>query len=965
MATLAAAGKEFIMSYIFRFNFRLLRLLALKVALFICISITLYPSISSAEPTSIRLSDWLAARGIHADDYLLGLMWRVPSEEAAQEKIRADLLKNIDLNKHDSTSPNPLHDWIATLPITGRVPISIVDADWLSANPRHNPLILPNHQITLPKHPDTVLVITSKGLRCQLAHVSTWRLTDYVAACNLNSAQSIDWVWVAQPDGKVKRFGAALWNRQQQDEPAPGAWIWAPHREDQWAVDLSEKMLTFFATQGISASVIANPVNTEFRTSNVNKSIYNQVVINNIITANDWGEAGLLQTPSARMRPESHASMTFNRTEPNTNLNVFLQPFDWMELGFRYTSVSNRLYGPSIAGDQAYKDKSIDLKINLIDESAYIPQLAAGARDITGTGLFSGEYVVANKRLGAFDFSLGMGWGYLGARGNLSNPLASLSSSFKTRVSDVGQGGNFALTSYFRGPTALFGGVQYQSPWEPLILKLEYDGNDYQHQPQDNNQLQASPWNVGVVYRAGNSVNLMLGFERGNTLMFGMTLQTELQKLSMPKLDDPAPIQISEFRPPVSRVNDTTARDLAAQTGWYVRQIQTQGDELRVSIDDAETLYWHENITKANAVLNRDAGSDIQAFHYIQFNHGVPILQQKVDRAAWVRLQTQPLPASQQSSAISTQTMQSEPLSPDNSPSLFHRTLPIFEAEPGMNLQYNLGGPDGFFLYQLAAGGQAKLRFNDSTWLQGGVSVGLIDNYNTFKYTAPSNLPRVRTYLREYLTSSDITMPNLQLTHTGKISDNQYFSAYAGYLETMFAGVGAEWMYRSLDSPVAFGIDINQVRQRDFAQDFGLREYKIVTGNASLYIDTGWNDVLAYVSAGRYLAGDTGVTIEMSRVFQNGVRFGGYFTKTNVSAAQFGEGSFDKGLYVSIPFDAMLTKSSNKIGYFIWKPLIRDGGAKLGREVQLYDMTRILDQRTREYHSADLENHIPVPSDRH
>ena len=143
-----------------------------------------------------------------------------------------------------------------------------------------------------------------------------------------------------------------------------------------------------------------------------------------------------------------------------------------------------------------------------------------------------------------------------------------------------------------------------------------------------------------------------------------------------------------------------------------------------------------------------------------------------------------------------------------------------------------------------------------------------------------------------------------------------------------------------------------------------MRDYKVETGHATLYWDTGWNDVLANLSAGRYLAGDTGVTVEMSRVFQNGVRFGGYFTKTNVSAIQFGEGSFDKAIYVSIPFDAMLTKSTSKIGYFVWKPLIRDGGAKLGREVQLYDMTRLLDGRALQYRPAELDNYIPIPSQR-
>jgi hypothetical protein len=30
----------------------------------------------------------------------------------------------------------------------------------------------------------------------------------------------VDWAWIAQPDGRVQRFGIATWNRETQDEPA-------------------------------------------------------------------------------------------------------------------------------------------------------------------------------------------------------------------------------------------------------------------------------------------------------------------------------------------------------------------------------------------------------------------------------------------------------------------------------------------------------------------------------------------------------------------------------------------------------------------------------------------------------------------------------------------------------------------------------------------------------------------------
>src|SRR5204863_9402641 len=99
-------------------------------------------------------------------------------------------------------------------------------------------------------------------------------------------------------------------------------------------------------------------------------------------------------------------------------------------------------------------------KFRLWSESRYAPQVAVGLRDLGGTGLFSGEYLVANKRFGAFDWSFGIGWGYVGGAGDVRNPLSALNEKFNIRPTYTGEGGEFGLHSYFRGPTSLFGGVQ-------------------------------------------------------------------------------------------------------------------------------------------------------------------------------------------------------------------------------------------------------------------------------------------------------------------------------------------------------------------------------------------------------------------------------------------------------------------------------------------------------------------------
>jgi membrane-associated phospholipid phosphatase len=93
--------------------------------------------------------------------------------------------------------------------------------------------------------------------------------------------------------------------------------------------------------------------------------------------------------------------------------------------------------------------------------------------------------------------------------------------------------------------------------------------------------------------------------------------------------------------------------------------------------------------------------------------------------------------------------------------------------------------------------------------------------------------------------------------------------------------------------------------------------------------------------------------LDIKRVFSNGIALGAWATKTNVSADQFGEGSFDKGIYVSIPFDVMLPRSTAGSGTIAWNPLTRDGGARLNRAFGLYDLTRQRDSRALQWREGD------------
>jgi hypothetical protein len=83
------------------------------------------------------------------------------------------------------------------------------------------------------------------------------------------------------------------------------------------------------------------------------------------------------------------------------------------------------------------------------------------------------------------------------------------------------------------------------------------------------------------------------------------------------------------------------------------------------------------------------------------------------------------------------------------------------------------------------------------------------------------------------------------------------------------------------------------------------------------------------LSGGRYLAKDSGLTLNISKSFKTGFTLGFFATKTDISAFEFGEGSFDKGIYFSIPLDIVSGKYRKNNARFSWRNLTRDGGAML------------------------------------
>jgi hypothetical protein len=661
----------------------------------------------------------------------------------------------------------------------------------------------------------------------------------------------------------------------------------------------------------------------------------------NSYSQTNHGGIGLIQMPTARMSEAGAFSLNYQDSEEYRFWSASLMLFPWMETTVRYSDVRTRLYSddPGFSGDQTLKDKGIDVKFKLWRESEFLPDVAVGFRDFGGTGLFESEFIAASKRLGPLDFHLGIGWGYLGRKGNITNPFCDLRDSFCERPGGLeGQGGKVEYKSFFKGPAALYGGVEYQTPWKPLRLKLEYDGNNYQ-QDRAGVLVQDSDFNFGAVYALTNAFDLNLNYQRGNTFGFGVNYKLDFNNLKQIKLDPPAK-EVPDIRAASIEVLDKAQlrQDLYLNAGFVVNNYVLKDEE--IILKGSQIAYRDEDVAmdRIGRVLALHLPESIKTYRVVTQAMDLPMVETVVDAEKFVAAARYESPESDVKTAYKRvePELGEEQWAVERDESGFGYNADIFWIQ-------TFGNPERFYMYQgglLLGGGY---QFNTNFSLQTTVKVNLLTNFDDFNFKVDAfdtGVPRVRTYVREYVSRSDVTMDNFYGLWKDEITDNWYGQAYAGYLETMYGGVGGEILYKPIDSSLAIGFDMNYVRQRDYDSEVAFFDYKTLTGHLSFYWTPQWlEDTMISASFGQYLAKDKGVTIDFSKRFDSGIVAGAYAAITDMSSEEYGEGSFTKGFYVSIPFDLFSLKSATGRGRIPWIPIARDGGQMLNKPVSLNALT--------------------------
>lgn len=247
------------------------------------------------------------------------------------------------------------------------------------------------------------------------------------------------------------------------------------------------------------------------------------------------------------------------------------------------------------------------------------------------------------------------------------------------------------------------------------------------------------------------------------------------------------------------------------------------------------------------------------------------------------------------------------------------------------------GNDDGRFRADLYAILFGSMKLSQQLKLSAELKQYIIGDIDKIPQDMTPDIPKVRSDISRYAREGRTAVERVLLDYTTQIDTDLYARLSGGLLESMYGGVGAELLYRPYHHNFAFGIDVNWVRQRDFDQLFSFRDYEVFTGHATFYHENTNYNISSKLSVGRYLAGDYGATFDVSRRFSSGIRIGVWATVTDMSANDFGDGSFDKGIYLTMPLEIFWYQPTREKMRFNFRSLGKNGGQKLDRGYELYD----------------------------
>ncbi|MGQ9365994.1 YjbH domain-containing protein [Azospirillum sp. A39] len=645
-------------------------------------------------------------------------------------------------------------------------------------------------------------------------------------------------------------------------------------------------------------------------------------------SASDWGGVGLLQTPTARLEPTGRYTTGLTLLgDVHRHVTVGATLLPWLEVGARAT-----LY-PSWWG---IAEPGVDVKLRLLREGPWWPALALGGRDVTGSGAevpgagrFAGEYLVASRRVWNADLSLGLGWGRLGGYGHLRNPLSFLGGRF-ARDRDPFDPSSRGPAAWFTGDrVALFGGVEWHTPVDGLSLKLEYSGDSFRAERQDDPGFAAGwPVNAGVAYRPWRWLDLGAAVEQGRRLMLRAAVSlgpgTDLHT-------PPPPPPRVDRRPSAGAAATRDVLVEARAAGLPVRAAAVDGGGATLWIEPTGRRPAALEVGRAARVLADAAPPDVEDITVVTEAQGldgvaVTLSRREIERAAARRGSAEEV----WRSARAAPAADAGP--PPDRPTRWSLALrPTLEQSLSEHV-----APYVWRSYTDVALAVAPWR---GLALAGGLRLNAADNLALLNAEALPAVAPVRSDVARY------AAPRIGLEHgfaawTGTPWPEWHGRVAVGHFEEMFGGLSVQGLYKPTRARWGVGLDTARVWKRPPGDPLRLwAGTGRTTALASLHLDAADAGIGGALQLGRYLGGDWGGTVELTHRFDNGARLSAYATWTDGprSGQSLVGGRLEHGILLTVPLGALGWMPPDSAAVVATRTLGRDAGQRLVRPQPLHD----------------------------
>ena len=661
---------------------------------------------------------------------------------------------------------------------------------------------------------------------------------------------------------------------------------------------------------------------------------------------NLYGQPGLIDMPSGEARSDGEIGFTYGRFEGTSRTSVDFQIGTRVGATLRYSAINS--FG---AGGESRDDEQIDFRLLLVKETDTLPAVTLGIRDFLGNGTYSSEYLAATKEvIPGLRVTGGLGWGRLAGEAAFDNPFGGTRSREASDIFDVNDG------NFFRGADlGVFGGVAYTPEGSSWTFKAEYSSDAYTAEGAGGDFAPESPWNFGIERRLGAGVDLgvyAMGAEAA-ALRLSFSADPRVARVPQDFAGAPGPF----IRRPEGgkrgtkwMQNDALKGQILGALipafeaeGMRLEAISFEGNAAEVRVTNLAHSRPSKAVGRAARLMSSGLPPSVEEMRITVLENGLPAATVVVPRSQMERLiyTHEAAPESWQHFAI-------------RSPGAF---VPDWEREETdrfdwaivPRVPFSVFG--GGFDFDVRLGLEATYRVAPGLSFSGEVSQSLLGRLDG-SVSPGTSLPAVRSNYAQYQKDTPV-LERMTGDWTGALAPGVYGRVSAGYLERMYGGVSGELLYKDTASPLAYGLEMNWAKQRDPDDAFGFADHDAVTGFASLYWDTGWNGMHTQVDAGRYLAGDWGATVTVSRRFENGWEVAGYVTATDGDTAGLPSGDFDHGVRLTVPLQWTWPAPTRRKITVPFRTLGRDAGARLDLEDRLYPMLRDVDrQRLHETWSA-------------